>query len=269
MRSFEINKIPFLQFSIFPNTKLFHFVTTVNGGVGQGEYATFNLGEYCGDDADTVTENRRLLAQTLGIAPADILVPYQTHGDKICIIEKNILSMSECERKEQLKGVDALITCEKGVCIGITTADCVPIFLFDPTKGIFAAIHAGWKSTCQSIAIKTVSLMIDRFGTDTADLLAGIGPAISVDKFEVGDEVGKAFEDEGYSLSSFSYRNTKTTKLHIDLKEANRLQLLSIGILSENIEVSELCTHSNPEQFFSARRQGYHSGRMLTGGMLI
>ena len=269
MQSFEINKIPVLRFSIFPDNGLIHFVTTANGGIGKEEYATFNLGEYCGDDAGVVEKNRGLLAAALKINTTDILVPYQTHGDKICVIDKDFLSKAECERKERLKGIDALITKEKNICIGITTADCVPILLFDPKKDIFAAIHAGWKSTCYSIVLKTIRLIMEKFGTEPSDLLAGIGPSISAEKFEVGDEVGRAFEEGGYDLSFFSYRNRDTKKLHIDLKEANRLQLLNAGVLFENIEVSELCTYSTPEQLFSARRQGFYSGRMLTGGILI
>lgn len=266
MHPFEINNIPLLRFSSFPDDKLFHFTTTIHGGISKGAYSTFNLGEYCGDSADAVAQNRRSLARLLSVD--EILVPYQTHKDKICIIDEEFLSMRDDERKNCLSGVDALITCQRNICIGITTADCVPVLLFDPQNNVLAAVHAGWRSTADSIVQKVVGLMISRFGSNPANLFAGIGPSISVQKFEVGDEVGDVFKGKGFDLVSISCRNEETGKLHIDLKEANKYQLLDVGILPENIEVSRFCTYSDTDKFFSARRQGIHSGRMLTGGVL-
>lgn len=268
MQLSHINDIPLFSFEKFPDTGLFHFVTTIHGGAGKGAYHAFNLGAYCGDSVYTVAENRRLLAEVLEIGVEDIFVPYQTHGDKVCIIDEEFMSLPEAERIDRLNGVDALITGIKNICIGITTADCVPVLVFDPKKRVFAAIHAGWRGTVISIVEKTISYMVEYFDVDPSGLMAGIGPAISFDKFEVGDEVGKVFEDKGYDLSGISYRKKVTGKIHIDLKEANRLQLLNSNILFENIEVSDLCTFSEQGQFFSARRQGVHSGRMLTGGIL-
>lgn len=267
MQEINIKGIPLFRFSIFPDNHLFHFTTTIQGGISKGPYSTFNLGAYCGDNLEDVIENRNLLSSVINIDSNKIYVPYQTHGDKIRIIDKSFLSLTGQEQTDRLKGVDALITAEKDICIAITTADCIPILIFDPKKHVFAAIHAGWKGSAFKIVRKTAKIMIDRFECNPADLLVGIGPGISAEAFEVGDEVGEIFKSEGFDLPSISYRNKQTGKLHIDLKKANKRQLLNMKILAKNIEVTEICTYSSGK-FFSARRQGIHSGRMLTGGIL-
>jgi len=267
MQEIIIKGIPLFRFSIFPDNDLFHFTTTIRGGVSKGAYSTFNLGEYCGDDPECLIGNRNSLASAIDVNPNRIYVPYQTHDDKVCIIDDSFLKMPEQEQVGRLKGIDALITAEKNICIAITTADCIPVLIFDPHKQVFATVHAGWKGSASKITQKTVKIMIDHFGCDPVDLLVGIGPGISAEAFEVGDEVGESFKNEGFNLPSISYRNKQTGKLHIDLKKANQLQLLDMKILAENIEVTEICTYCSAK-FFSARRQGIHSGRMLTGGIL-
>ena len=264
----EKNGIELLQFELLQKLGLFHFSTTIQGGVSKEAYSSFNLSLYSGDDIQHVIANRLRLADAAGVSIERLLIPYQTHEDKILAIDEVFLSLSNEEQLLQLNGIDALITNRKGVCIGVTTADCVPILLFDPEKKVLAAIHAGWKGTVQRIAAKAVSEMTGRYGCNPQHILAGIAPSISPEIFEVGDEVGKAFTDNGFDLSSISFRNQQTGKLHINLWEANRLQLVDAGLLSENIEVAGLCTYKDPDLFFSARRQTIHSGRMVTGGVI-
>lgn len=247
---------------------LFHFTTTISGGVSEGNYTSFNLGMYCGDDIDHVAENREQLARMLNVDEEDIIVPHQTHEDKILVVDESFLSKTDLEKLQLQNGVDALITNQKNVCIGVTTADCVPILIYDPIENIFAAIHAGWKGTVARIAEKTVERMIDIFGCDPNNMSAGIAPCISQERFEVGEEVVQAFVSNGFPIDKIGKRNTATSKIHIDLQLANKLLLIESGIIPENIEVSSLCTYNNPDKFFSARRQTIHSGRMLTGGVL-
>lgn len=260
--------IEFLQFKSFPKENLFHFTTTIKGGVSEDNYATFNLGRYSGDDIEHITENRQRLADMLNIDEENIYVPYQTHGDKILIIDEKLLSQTDLEKSKLLNGIDALITDQKNICIGITTADCVPVLLFDPIKNILAAIHAGWKGTVQYIAAKTAYRMVNDFHCKPEDIVAGIAPSISPEYFEVGDEVFDAFAQAGFDMDEISFRNADTGKYHIDLWEANRVQLVESGILINNIKLSNLCTYRESELFFSARRQTIHSGRMITGGIL-
>lgn len=264
----DIDNIELLQFDLLQSNKLFHFSTTTKGGVGQGTYASFNLGFYSGDDLQNVLTNRSHLANILDVSIDNIFVPHQTHEDQIFIIDETFLKPYDKFRLDKLKGVDALITDQKNICIGITTADCVPILIFDPKKNIFAAIHAGWKGTVAKIATKTVAKMTEHFDSNPNDLLVGIAPCISQERFEVGEEVVEKFINVGFSIKDIAYTNAETGRKHIDLELANKLILHEAGIPNSNIEMANICTYSNPDKFFSARRQSIHSGRMITGGVL-
>ena len=261
--------IPLLQFSNMPAENLLHFSTTIQGGVSEGNFASLNLGNFSDDNHDHINENRRRLLQAVNLSPSSFFVPFQVHGANVLVIDSDFTN--ECSEKQAqlLNGVDALITNKKAICIGVVTADCVPILLYDTNKHVLATIHAGWRGTVAHIVEKTIAKMELHFTCSAKDMLAGIGPSISPACFEVGDEVGDAFRANGYDLGPISFRNAKTKKLHINLWEANRLQLIKLGVPAKNIEVAELCTFSNPTRFFSARRQTIHTGRMVTGGYLL
>lgn len=128
-----------------------------------------------------------------------------------------------------------------------------------------AAIHAGWRGTVARIVEKTVSVMGNQYGSQGKDLIACIGPSISLEAFEVGDEVYQAFCEAGFDMNQIA---RKEAKWHIDLWEANRQQLLAYGVKPEHIEISGICTYHNNDDFFSARRQGIRSGRILSGILL-
>jgi len=259
-----------LQFVIFRKyNSLFHFSTTRNGGASKGNYKSFNLSFNSGDELENVSENRRRLIKILGIPENSLFIPYQTHGDKIIMIDNEINSKSGKEKGKLLYGIDALITNQKEICIAVSTADCVPVLVYDPVKEVIAAIHAGWRGTVTRIVSKTISLMQYKYGCIPSDLIAGIGPSISQKYFEVGSEVVGSFENAGFLMEEIGWVNPQTKKMHIDLWLANKYLLLGTGIPADKIEISGLCTYSNPDIFFSARRQTIRSGRMLTGIMLI
>ncbi len=245
-----------------------HFSTTRQGGVSHGEFESFNLGNYSDDDPLSIFENRTILALMLHAPHKAFIVPHQRHGSKIAVIDSEFLRLNKAAQTDALFGIDATITQIKDLFLCVNTADCVPILLFDINKKAIAAIHAGWRGTVQHIVEKTLRKMTRHYGTAPSDIIAGIGPAISMKHYEVGNDVEQAFAENGFDLSPTSTRNAKSGKLHIDLKGINRQELLRLGVPSENIETADLCTFENPDLFFSARRQGVHSGRMLTGIML-
>lgn len=258
-----------LQFdSLSAYRDLFHFSTTVNGGCSVGKYATFNLGLYSGDNHNDVTRNRCRLSDMLEVEFESLYFPYQTHGTDILMIDEAFLIKDSVCQLELMKGVDAVITNQKNICIGVSTADCVPILIYDPKRNILAAIHAGWRGTVARISEKVVTMMKGRFGCEPQDLKVGIGPSISCGCFEVGEEVVSEFECAGFVMEQISNRNSLTGKIHIDLWKANRYVLIGLGVSGVNIEIAGLCTYSNPDLFFSARRQSIQSGRMITGGVL-
>lgn len=237
---------------------IFCFSTTRHGGYSKGNYASFNCNGYCGDEAEDVSRNRELLRSLLPGDAVKLVIPHQIHGDHVEVVDTAHVNIEP-------EGVDALVTDIPGYCLCVSTADCIPVLLYDTQKKAVAAIHAGWRGTVARIVEKTVSVMSDRYGSQGKDLVACIGPGISLEAFEVGDEVYQTFCEAGFDMNPIA---RKEAKWHIDLWEANRRQLLACGVKPENIEVSGICTYHNNDDFFSARRQGIRSGRILSGILL-
>ena len=175
------------------------------------------------------------------------------------------MSLTANERHQALEGVDALMTDVEGICIGVSTADCIPVLLYDPTHRAVCAIHAGWRGTVKRITEQAVGQMTQVYGTNPSDIVAQIGPGIHLDSFEVGDEVYEAFDNEGFDMQTISQ---KKEKWHIDLPECNRQQLLATGVPSSHITVSPICTFQQSDSYFSARRLGINSGRIFTAIIL-
>lgn len=257
-----------LLFNLFANEEgIAHFSSTRQGGVSKGAYASLNTGNFSDDSPLNIHENRKIIARMFYKSMDDFVIPHQTHGTNVLTINQDFLSLDHASAIETLYGVDAVITDEEGIFLCVTTADCVPVLLYDKKQGVVAAIHAGWKGTVGRIVEKCIQAMRRDYGSLPKDILTGIGPAISQSRYEVGDEVVGQFVSNGFDLSDdmVCYRNKATTKCHINLKEVNRRELIRLGVPEAQIEVCDLCTYENQEYFFSARRQSIHSGRMLTG----
>lgn len=259
-----------LFFRIFDNEpRLAHFSSTRLGGVSGGEFQSLNMGNYSDDSPLNIFENRAAVARMFYKEPTDIITPHQTHSGNVLLIDTDFLNSPASEKTERLYNFDAAITRERGFFIGICTADCVPILLYDKKNEAVAAIHAGWRGTVQRIVQNTLAEMKKSFGTETNDVLAAIGPSISMRNYEVGDEVVQQLRQCDFEInSSNSQINSVSKKTHLDLKEINRQELLRLGVPKQQIEKSRYCTFQNSRLFFSARRQSIHSGRMLTGIML-
>lgn len=244
------------------------FSTTRHGGVGSGAYASLNCTPYTGDADECVHRNQELLMQSLPQHPQELVIPWQTHGTDSLIIDDTYLQAPAKERHRMLQGIDSLITREPGVCLCISTADCIPVLLYDKKNHAVAAIHAGWRGTVNRIVLHTFRRMEALYGTRGEDIHAVIAPGISLAAFEVGEEVYEAFRAAGFPMPYIAQWHNDTHKHHLDLPAANVLQLLDLGVPEEQIEQSGLCTYTRHKDFFSARRLGIRSGRMLTGIML-
>lgn len=245
-----------------------HFVTTRRGGYSEGDYGTFNCSPYSGDDAAHVLRNQELLLEALPQRPQQLIIPFQTHGTSVRVIDSAFLAAPLERQTELLHAIDAVVTREPGCCLCISTADCIPVLLFDTAHCVVAAVHAGWRGTVEHIVRHTLECMQAIYGTTGAQVVACIGPSISMESFEVGEEVYEAFRQKGFDMSALSCWKADTKKHHIDLCEANRSQLLDFGLPSRQIELAGICTYLNHEQFFSARRLGIKSGRILSGIMI-
>lgn len=253
-------------FEVYPNISC--FVTTRIGGYSKDAYASFNCSPFCGDNEENVRRNQKEMCKALPRNPLELIIPRQVHGTECCIVDREFLSLSPDKRREKLDGVDAVLTREPGYCICISTADCVPLLIYDRRNNIIAAIHAGWRGTVANIALKVLNVMSAQFGTSGEDVLAAIGPSISLASFEVGNEVYETFQTEGFDMSAISSWREEKQKYHIDLWEANRIQLRSFGIPAHQIVCADVCTYIHHDEFFSARRLGIQSGRMLSGIMI-
>ena len=246
-----------------------HFVTTRHGGISGGTYASFNCSPYTNDSCMNVNHKQFVLFQHMEHQIRELFIPEQIHGCDSLIIDESFLRNNSLEtRRALLAGMDALITDVPGFCICVTTADCVPVLLYDRKHRVVAAVHAGWKGTVKRIVSYVMRLMKRNFDTRGEDLVACIGPSISLESFEVGNEVYEIFEENGFDMSAISIKKKETGKYHIDLWEANRIELLDAGVPAGQIEVAGICTYIHHDEFFSARRLGINSGRILSGIMI-
>ncbi len=274
-----------LEYNISDNVTA--FTTTREGGCSIGTYSSFNVNRFCGDDITHVKRNQDVLCSKLHIASDELIIPHQTHSTNVLDISQTFHSLSAEEKQNRLEGIDALITDQKDIAICVSTADCVPIVIHDTMHHVSAAIHAGWRGTANRIAEKTFDMMHELFGTEGKDCRAVIGPSISIDSFEVGNEVYDTFKKAGFDMKtiaklqpemktasasrSLNHERSEESlhmKWHIDLWECNSLQLMEKKIDASNIHVAGICTYKNSDKFFSARKLGINSGRLLTGIIL-
>jgi polyphenol oxidase len=255
---------------------LVHGFSTRPGGVSPLESEkVLNLGFMEWDTRENVLENRRLFQSALGAADHELISLKQIHSDVIRAFPQRTAGVC--------KG-DASSTDRPGMLLAVQTADCVPILLVDPKKRAVAAIHAGWRGTLARITQKAVGRMQLEFGSKPADLLAAIGPSIGPCCYEVAAgfvtiftaqfaDSGDYFDESrsGEEPNPLQWLNMKPPghqpppkNVHLDLRKANRSQLLAAGLLPKNIFVSELCTACHTGLLFSHRREGPLSGRLMS-----
>ena len=251
------------------------FSTTRSGGVSTGSFSSLNINAYCGDSPEHIAANREALAQELDILPSRLIVPHQVHGVESRRIGPHYFTLPLSARQNLREGVDAVMTDVCQVAVGVSTADCIPVLIYDTTHHAVAAIHAGWRGTLHHIVLHTIAEMRLQFSTQPENIKAVIGPGISKESFEVGDEVYEAFSEERFDMQRIATRmprmhdnDIQSLKWHIDLKRCNRNDLLKAGVLTENIHDCAIDTYQECQTYFSARRLGIHSGRIYTGIVL-
>jgi len=233
--------------------------TTRVGGLSAGPYAALNLGARCGDEPQVVLDNRAQLSAVTGAFPDLLTFGRQVHGSRISVVTGDLIGSGAIDAETAISDTDAMITNIPDVPLVVLVADCCAVSLYDPVNSVVAVAHAGWRGTVAGIAAAAVAAMTDTFGSDPADLVAGVGPSIGPCCYEVGEEVVDAYT-AGYpdSVDRVFDRNDKLT---FDLWEANRLQLWAAGVLAHRIEVAELCTSCRTDLFYSHRAENGKTGR--------
>jgi polyphenol oxidase len=267
MQSQTRKGVELYRYKILANhQEICHFISTRRGGESKKPYDSLNLAFHVSDKKVDVLRNRTILANLLGISISNFVFMKQVHGDKVAVIGNDERSKGAFSHEDAIDGVDAMITTTPGICLLVQLADCVPVLLFDPEKKIVAAVHAGWRGTMKQITKNTVKKMIQEFGCNPQNIVAGIGPSIGPCCFESKDiELRKKWE-RIYSEKDrvISVHKEKTG---IDLWRANRIQLMRAGVKEENIESAEICTSCNTDDFYSYKKE-VKTGRFGAGIMI-
>ena len=220
-----------------------------NGGVSRTPYASLNLAEHVGDDANAVVTNRKTLFQQAGLK--DLRYCRQVHGN--CVIDVDDTAGTSLENPPE---ADALISARRGVALGIFTADCVPIFILDIETPAIGIAHAGWRGTFARIAVNTLAQMKASFGTVATNCRIYLGPSIQRCCYTVSTELLTQFAER--------FGSTVHDGANLSLQAANVNQLVEAGLPAASISISPLCTPCRTDLFYSHRAENGQTGRMLS-----
>ena len=238
-----------------------HGFFTRQGGVSKGMYGSLNCGLGSRDDAESVRQNRALVAETLGVPAGRLLTLYQIHSATAVIVDK--------PWNGEAAKADALVTRTPGLAIGALTADCAPILLCDPQARVIAAAHAGWRGALSGVAEATIAAM-EELGAKRERVVAVIGPSISQRAYEVGADYVDRFLAEEPASEAFFMTDESSGEPHFDLSGyvAERLSRAGVGSVSD----LGLCTYCDETRLFSYRRSQHHGeedyGRQISAIVL-
>lgn len=226
--------------------------TTRRGGVSRGPYAGLNLAYAVGDAPELVAENRRRVAEVMGVRLDQLVEAEQVHGTGAAAVGRGAAG-------SVVPGVDALLTGSPRVWLAIFAADCVPVLIWDPAFPAVAAVHAGWRGAAAGVVAETLRRMREVFGTRPERCRVALGPAIADCCYEVGTPVAEAME--GKPWWPLASRPTGPGRWHLNLREAVRHELAECGVAPHQVEMVPDCTKCRPDLFYSYRRDGV-TGRM-------
>ncbi len=228
------------------------------GGVSAFPSGDLNLAGFNEDEAENIYENRRRFLKAFD-GNFRLAMVWQVHSDQI----KTLNSLDDIGDSEQK--ADAVLSNLTNVLAGAKTADCVPVLIGDPDTGAFAAIHAGWRGTVQSIVRNAVEKLAQYYKADPANMIAAIGPAAGCENYEIGSDVIDAFA-ASFPDSGRYFRQTREGHALVDLHQANNDQLVACGVSPTNIHIAPFCTMTRPDLFFSYRLEKKKLGK--TGRLL-
>jgi purine-nucleoside/S-methyl-5'-thioadenosine phosphorylase / adenosine deaminase len=241
-----------IRYFQFENIGARHAIFTRSGGLSPEPWSSLNVGGTVGDDLLRVRTNRDRSLAALGCLPDSVFDVWQVHGvDFIC-------ANAPRPDGESVRQADIILTDKCELTLYMRFADCVPLLLHDPRKGVVGIAHAGWRGTVRDVAGSAVKAMIKNYGSNAADIIAGIGPSIGPDHYEVGSDVilqvMEKFQDDT-ELVLESHHG----KIHFDLWKTNQILLERAGVA--RIEVAEICTACHVADWFSHRAEKGRTGR--------
>jgi polyphenol oxidase len=290
----------FLTSRLLSAADVVHGFSVRTGGVSRGPYASLNLGRGVGDDTAAVEENLRRLAQAAGLeGPQAFASAHQVHGDRVvgavaggALSEifpqtgprqsdatgterpapTDVAAAPGTERRaptdvaaaagtEGPARADAVIALEPGVAAAVRVADCVPVLLYAPDRGVAAAVHSGWRGARAGIAARGVRALQHVCGADPAQVLAAVGPCIERCCYEVGKDLAALFRSLFGPEAADDPATTE--KPHLDLRYCVESALRSAGVRQERIEHAGSCTSCDIAACFSHRRDRGTTGRHM------
>lgn len=234
--------------------------STRGRGVSPMPHAALNLAGFNEDAAANIVENRR---RFLKLFPGhwSLAGCWQVHGADVRVVREAHEAQSSPYASGDEDRCDALVSNTENVLLAVKTADCVPILIGDARTGAFAAVHAGWRGTLAAIVTNAMAGLAREYGTKPRDVRVAIGPAAGACCYEVGSEVIDAFVVRFANAESL-LEPTREGHARIDLYQANRDQLISLGVRKEQIHTSPLCTMCRTDLFFSYRREKNLHGKV-------
>ena len=226
------------------------FVTARGGGTSVGAYESLNLSFAVGDDLGAVLENRRRVARAIGADLGDFVFSRQVHGAGVRVVTSADRSAGAFSLDESVPEADALVTADSSVVLAILAADCVPIVLYDPVAHVLGCVHSGWRGTVARVSAAALGAM-RTLGAAPENVIAGVGPAISPERYQVGAEVADAVQRGLGAAAAQVIRPDGTGKWLLDLWAANRIVLREAGLADGNVHVTPYVTGDG--RFFSDR----------------
>jgi hypothetical protein len=245
------NGLSYLTFDLFDQHHIRHGIFMRHGGVSPHPWKSLNMATSVGDSRENVIENRTRIAGALRIGENSFFDVWQVHSSDVIIA-----SEPRPQGVLHQKG-DAIMTNQPNVSLLMLFADCVPVFLFDVHKRIAVLIHAGWQGTARMVVSAAINKMRSQFGCQPDDMIAGIGPAISAERYEVRPELFVHFDQKFFNMNDIKVQ--KGSSHFLDLKKANGQLLQREGITQ--IENLDVCTAGNTSDWYSHRGENGKTGR--------
>jgi polyphenol oxidase len=247
----ELDGLRHYSFEIFPDS-VKQAVFTRRGGVSPVPWHSLNLGGSVGDDPARVAENRIRLFNTMRCDPASIHDVWLIHSTDIVYADSPRPLDAPSPR------ADIIFTDNPDVSLFMRFGDCVPILFHDPHKKVIGIAHAGWMGTLRGVVSSAVQGMQSHYGSKPENIIAGIGPSIGVDHYEVGADVISQFREK-YNHHADRILQTRDGSTYLDLWEANAMQLKNAGV--EQVQISGVCTACHLDDWFSHRAEKGKTGR--------
>lgn len=239
-----------------------HAFLTRIGGVSSGPFASLNFDNSKGDIYSNIDRNRAIVSKFLNFNPNRLITTNQVHRDNIFIVDSPSEVFQNQIMNSKKMSADAILTNQKGVAIGVMTADCLPIILFDPVKRVAGIAHAGWRGTAKGICKNVIKSLSDHFESKPEDILVALGPSIGPCCYEVGVDVVSHFTSM-ISCTDEILIEVGGNRWKLDLRKANVSQLVECKVMKKSISISNFCTSCNTNLFFSYRKEGNLTGRQL------